>query len=452
MTSLDHIFQTAADPGEAERLFQEFQKALNKPVKTDTVTENFLKIFGNSRFLSRFVIKNPEIFHEYRQSRYREKEKPLKAFAAEAAGAAQFIAPNKRDKLRDSGFANLKKYKYREYVRLTIKELLGHDQAVIYREFSSLARVIVTGLLKHLSGELASEYGLKEEKIGDYALIAMGKLGGQELNYSSDIDIIGLYDKDADLGAVTCHEFFVKLFTRLGQVLSQPDENGFFFRPDWDLRPEGRAGTLANALSAMEDYYEAFGAEWERQAYIKAGTLYQKKDVGDTLLRILSPWIYPKALDQKTIKNTWDMKAKIVQEWQKKSQAGTNIKLDAGGIRDIEFFVQGFQLLHGGKIRDLREPNTLKALDLLATHGLVKKEKTHTLKQSYLFLRRLESAIQMENEQQTHVIRDDFETRLKLARRMGFTQTETDAVSRLEEDLLNVRSAVKKLFDEVYGQ
>jgi len=443
---INDIFQFTANPNEASHSYQEFEKNFKTPLKINNATKNFLKIFGNSGFLSRFIINNPQTYSDYLKSPYQEHEKPLENFQKEIAkivshknAGAQF-------------FEALKKYKYTEYIRITIKELLGLNQIMIYREISSLAIAIVQVLTRSLLNDLKKKYSLKNNQDGDFAILAMGKLGGLELNYSSDIDLIGLYDQDQNYTSTTSHEFFVKLFAQLGLVLTEMDQNGFLFRVDWDLRPEGKSGTLANSLNAMDEYYESFGAEWERQAYIKSRTLFQQKDLGDQFLSLLTPFIYRKTFDEKTIKNTWDMKAKIVQELKKNSSNGINIKLDEGGIRDIEFFIQGFQLLYGGKIKALRDPNTLSALKQLNKNKLISKETETTLEKSYLFLRRLESCIQMENEQQSHLVKNNSQAKIKLARRMGITLPEDDAVNLLDEELTDVRYTVKKIFHEVYGR
>jgi len=352
-------FKYTANPDEANHFFDEFNKALKETISPNDEKNNFLKIFGNSRFLSQFIINNPDVYQGYQKSPYQKKEKPFEVFQNEVA------------KLKDDTLVPLKKYKYQEYVRITIKELMGWDQTIVYKELSSLALAIVQKLTKNICGELMDSYKIKKDKLGDFAILAMGKLGGLELNYSSDIDLIGLYDKDQDYQTISSHELFVKLYTKLGQLLGDTDQNGFLFRTDWDLRPEGKSGTLANSITAMEHYYELFGMEWERQAYIKARVLYQKNKLGDQTVAMLTPFVYRKALDEKTIKNIWDMKAKIIQELQKKPLNGINIKLDEGGIRDIEFFIQGFQLLYGGKIEDLRDQNTISTLKKL------KKTQTH---------------------------------------------------------------------------
>ncbi len=439
------IFKNSANPNEAENFYKEFssefKKNHHKAFQTNKDNHSFLKIFGNSPFLCRFIITNTWVYEQYQNSSYLTKEKPLSQFTNEVKSIVN---------THQNPTSTLKKYKYQEYLRLTIRELLGLDQEVTYREFSFLATAITSHYLTTNFDKLITKNKLDKEAIGDYAVIALGKLGGCELNYSSDIDIVGLYEKDGTSEKITNHEFFSNLFTQTGFDLSQNDQDGFFFRVDWDLRPEGKTGVLANSLGAMERYYQTFGEEWERQAYIKGSPLFQNTNLGDRFLSMLKPFVYRKYFDEKTIHNIWDIKSRISQESQDKEYDGINLKCDHGGIRDIEFFIQGFQLLYGGKFPAIQEQNTLMALKAIETQKFITAQTVNVLKQSYLFLRRMESCIQMENEQQTHVFKSDAGHKFKIARRMGFTNNTNEAVEILEENLLNVQSAVKRIFDEVY--
>lgn len=347
-------------------------------------------------------------------------------------------------------YTALKKYKYQEFVRLTIKELLGFDQNMIYRELSHLALAIVKRVGKELQQQLLKEQNLTNKDIGEFTIFTMGKLGGLELNYSSDIDLIGIHAQDKPLKDSNTHEFYAKFFIKLGQILSQTDQHGFLFRVDWDLRPEGKSGTMTNSLVSCETYYTTFGAEWERQAFIKAAPLYPEQHLDQQLVKMLTPFVYRKTFDEKTIQNIWNMKANIVKAWQQKQSSALNIKLDAGGIRDIEFFAQGFQLLYGGKTPALRSRNTVATLQELAKQKLISPTESQILIDSYLFLRRLESCIQMQDEQQSHTVKNDTQHKLELARRLGLSGENDQVVEKLEQKIKDVGTQVKSLFEKVY--
>jgi len=436
----------SASPQEAENFYLSFQESyqnkIGKPLACNKDNENLIKIFGNSRFLCNFLINNPDASNVYTQSKYKYQEKDLQSHLADLQSCL---------KTRGNSLDTLKYYKYQEYLRLTIKELMGVNQMENYSEFSSLAYVITQTLVeKHLS-ELLNQYDLKKDDVSDFSLIAMGKLGGNALNYSSDIDLIGFYEHDGEHKNITNHEFYTKLFERLTKDLQALDQNGFLFRVDWDLRPEGKSGTLANSLRAMEEYYETFGEEWERQAFIKARVMYQTDSVGDRFLKIMKPFVYRKLFDEKTVKNIWEMKKRIHHDLKSKPRKGINIKLDEGGIRDIEFFIQGFQLLHGGQHKELQNQSTLKSLHELEKLKLIKEGQADVLKKSYLFLRKLESCIQMDDERQSHVYPNNPEDEEKIARRMAYTNENNSAVEFLREDLENIRENVKDIFTKTYG-
>jgi glutamate-ammonia-ligase adenylyltransferase len=439
--SLD--FSRSANPAEAEHGFTAFSRAPGAP-SASHVDADFLRLFGNSRFLCERLARDPGLYAGWFADPFRHAEKPAAVFHAEARAAALGSDDP------DTTAARLKAYKYREYVRLTIRELALENQSEIYREFSHLAYAISSVTAETAFADTCVKYGTTPDEAGDFAIVAMGKLGGRELNYSSDIDVIGLYDGNGAAGSATRHEVFAKTFTKFGKLLQDGDGNGFLYRVDWDLRPEGKTGTLANSLDAMETYYETFGEEWERQAFIKASVLHERADVGRRFLAMMTPFTYRKYLDGKTIVRIRDMKSRIIGELKMKRIDGVNIKLAHGGIRDVEFVVQGLQLLHGGKIPELRVPGTLPALETLASHGLVPADEAKDLKEGYLFLRRLESALQMDDERQTHVLKDDPTEILKAARRLGFTQPADEAVTTFSEQLQRTRDAVYGIFKKFY--
>lgn len=441
-------FDKTAAPDEAQRDFEAFCQSYRRQFGKDwpkTAQSHALElIFGNSRFLSAFLIRSPEMAESFLSLCKWDCEKSLEDFKREIDATTRSV--NDKNAL----IKRLKHFKYAEYLRLTLKELHLKDQSGTYREFSRLCFSITEVLADSLWLELVEKHHLKYDAPGDVALIAMGKLGGEELNYSSDIDIIGLYESESEIGETTRHEFYTKFFTEIGKGLEHYDENGFLYRVDWDLRPEGKTGTLANSLAAMETYYEAFGEDWERQAFIKADVLYQRSTLGKRFLAMMTPFAYRKYIDVKTFERLRDMKSRIIVELGKKKLDGINIKIGHGGIRDVEFIVQGLQLLNGGKIPVLRARGTLNALELLKTHDLIAEKTAELLKRGYLFLRRIESALQMEDERQTHLLKNSPMERLKVARRLGYAGTADQALNAFSEELQKTSDFIHKTFRSFY--
>lgn len=440
----------SAHPEEGATHHEEFLHAAKSAISQNFSIlpehENFVRLFGNSRFLSRFVIRHPKMFTRFANDPYRETEKPYGVFENEIREATRSATTT------PEFVQTLKNYKYGEYVRLTLRELMFKDQPEIYREFSGLALAIGRSLLRRLASDLSERYDVSLLDTGLFAVISMGKLGGMELNYSSDIDLIGLYEDEKNHLNITNHEFFTKLFTRLGQVLSESNEEGFLYRVDWDLRPEGKSGTLANSLPAMETYYQTFGEDWERQAFIKANVFFETGKIGQEFLKLMQPFAYKKYVDLKTVERIWNIKSRIIEEYSQKNQEGINIKLAQGGIRDVEFLVQGFQLLFGGKDPDLRQNGTLASIQKLREKNIIQTEEANILCAGYLFLRRVESALQMEDEQQTQTLSAKPGDILKVARRCGYTAKADRAVDHFLEQLQKTRGLIHGLFKKYYEQ
>lgn len=438
-------FAHAAAPHEAENTFQEFCRAYKKKYRRTfslvSADPGFLKIFGNSRFLTLRLCRHPEWYGDYKNNPYKDKEKPLGVFLGETAR----ITADKKNPI-----LALTRYKYREYLRLTLKELRLLDQGMIYRELAHLACAVVRFAVTFTHAKLCKKFALKASQGGDYCLLAMGKLGGLELNYSSDIDLIGLYERDRTRGKITTHEFYCRMFADLGGALSGCGPEGFLYRVDWDLRPEGKAGTLANSFGALENYYETFGAEWERQAYLKAGVLYQRRSLGDRFLELMIPFSFRKSLDEKTFHEIRKLRSRRLAEMKTSENQGFNVKLHAGGIRDVEFAVQALQLLFGGRHQILRVRDTLGALAALATLKILSEGDCHTLAAAYRFFRRIESALQMEDERQTHWLPFKSLDLCKVARRLGSVEDDAIAGDALAGKIDITRSAVREVCGRVH--
>lgn len=438
------LFEQSADPTEALHSFENFSNAhleiYGKAPQFDDTNQDFLRLFGNSRFLSHMTACHPVFLKNYTDSLYKDKEKPYDVFLSELKMTVSHAG--------NDVLAAIRHYKYQEYCRLTIKELSLKDSEITYRELANLANACLSVYSEFLCGELCKRFSLTSPPC-DFSIIGMGKLGGLELNYSSDIDLIGIYSEEAETNGVTSHEFYSRLFSTLGQHFTQSVAGGFVFRVDWDLRPEGKAGTIANSLSAMERYYETFGATWERQAYIKAEVAHDSGKLGSEFLQMMRPFIFRKSLGEEDVEEILAIRMRRLGEIHHRSQHDINVKLDEGGIRDIEFFIQSLQLLFGGRIPALRIKSSIPALRELMKQDLVSKADGDFLIAAYYFLRRIETAIQMENESQTHTLSTD-ETFLKrIACRIGWPLNQRPLGEMLDE-LHSIRARVKKLCLEIH--
>jgi glutamate-ammonia-ligase adenylyltransferase len=313
-------------------------------------------------------------------------------------------------------------------VRIAWRDLAGWaDLQETMDCLSFLADSCLNCVESFLYKKLCREYGTPMNAEGrpqKLVVLAMGKLGAGELNFSSDIDLIFAY---ADSGntvngpvEMSNEAFFTHLCRRLIAVLSETTSEGFVFRVDCNLRPFGENGPLVMSFDNMEDYYLRQGREWERYAWIKARAAAGDLEAGSRLLLSLKPFVFRRYLDFGVFDALREMKMKISREVSRKSMEG-NIKLGPGGIREIEFFGQIFQLTRGGISPELQERSILKVLGLLAGKQMISQMVYDHLFQAYVFLRRTENRLQEFSDQQTHQIPADTQGRERLAAAMGFS-------------------------------
>jgi glutamate-ammonia-ligase adenylyltransferase len=279
----------------------------------------------------------------------------------------------------------------------------------------------------------------------------MGKLGGKELNISSDIDVIFIHSSDngrVEQGGLSLHEYFVRIAREVKRLLNDLTEDGCVHRVDLDLRPEGRSGELTNSVGAMEIYYESWGQVWERQAMIKARHGGGDPAVTEEVITRLRPFVYRKYMDQRAIAEIAGMKDKIDQSLRTKKTAKkteANIKLGRGGIREIEFIVQSLQLLYGARYPEFTTRSTVEALGIATSLGLISDPHYDDLLSSYLFFRRLENRIQYYQGLQTHDIPESRERKEVLARQLGIEGE--DRVAVFERLVARKRERVRSIFD-----
>jgi Glutamine synthetase adenylyltransferase len=451
--------QLTASPGQAMQSLATLrsQKGFALENLTQGQIDNLLAVFGNSNFFSRWAQRYPEKVLETLRSPW-ETRLGLKDFRRELA---QRI-PDAKALSREILSAKLIDFKYRHLFRITLKDLCGRKPfEEIVAELSDLARAIVQSALEWQESELVDRWGRVEDGVHPgavpFTVLAMGKLGGNELNFSSDLDLIYFYGSDEGHVALqqrnlnlTPHEYFSKLSERLTQFLLAKTPEGFLYRIDLELRPEGKSGTLANSIDAMEDYYESFGADWEKQAMIKAGWAAGDPALVTDFLNRIHPFVYPKTTAYPILAGIRNMKEKIVQSIRQHHPETFHVKLGDGGIREIEFFVQSMQLLFGGNVLRLQTPNTLEALDRLHQAKLIEDRERSSLASAYVFLRNLEHRLQLVEEQQTHSMPATAIELNQLARRMGYTQPDPEqAREAMESDLDRHRREVMGIFNDL---
>ncbi|PLC49254.1 bifunctional [glutamate--ammonia ligase]-adenylyl-L-tyrosine phosphorylase/[glutamate--ammonia-ligase] adenylyltransferase [Pollutimonas subterranea] len=311
---------------------------------------------------------------------------------------------------------------------------------------SALADLAVAEAYKSIAGSLAEVHGVPLDphtgRPQELLILGMGKLGGEELNVSSDIDLIMLYGEEGETNGrrkLSHHEFYGRVTQRMMPVLSELDADGQVFRTDLRLRPDGDSGPLAWSLDALENYLVTQGREWERYAWLKSRVIpckaFPDSDPTGQLEQLESlrtPFVYRKYFDFDALAALRGLRERIRQDWQRRALARTgvdtihNIKLGDGGIREIEFIVQLNQLIRGGRMPSLQQRSLLSALHAQKDAGVISSEVADTLEAAYCFLRRVEHRLQYREDEQTHLLPRDEDQRVGLARSMGMTLSDFD--------------------------
>ncbi|MBI5971110.1 MAG: bifunctional [glutamate--ammonia ligase]-adenylyl-L-tyrosine phosphorylase/[glutamate--ammonia-ligase] adenylyltransferase [Deltaproteobacteria bacterium] len=406
-------------------------ESIKESLKDPATLPWLVRLLGSSNYLANILCQNPALYGYLFVDAGITVSKDFETFRDELKVSLDDIT-EVNDAMR-----TLRVYRHKEYLRIGGRDLLGLSGVVATTaELSNLASACLDAAVEFSSRHLKNAYGAPVyiNEAGDvseavFTVIALGKLGGNELNFSSDIDIIYVYSWD--LGETTGragkpgskispYAFFIKLSAMVNRLIGGVTEDGFVFRVDLDLRPEGRSGALCGSLRSMEIYYESWGQMWERAAFIKARPVGGSKALGEEFLTMIRPFIYKRYLDFTAIEEIKAMKEKIDLALLRKDPEAIDVKLGAGGIREIEFFCQALQLIHGGKDPDLREKNTLCAIERLREKGFLNEKDAAALHDGYIFLRNLEHRIQMVEGLQTQAIPATKGALERLARMMGF--------------------------------
>ena len=352
--------------------------------------------------------------------------------------------------------AQLRLYRSAGSTRLVWRDVLGLDDVEATLAGSTrLAEDCLRIALQAVEGEFAGRHGVVRDADGvvqRLVVFGLGKLGGGELNFSSDVDLVYAYAHDGESStsggwssdgarALDAEDYFARLGQRLAKLLDEPTADGFCHRVDLRLRPFGNAGRVAWSFAAMDGYFQREGRDWERYAWLKARTVAGDIDAGEAWLETLRPFVYRRYLDYTALDGLRTMKAAIVAEMQRRDMAD-DLKRGPGGIREIEFLVQSLQLIRGGREPALRGRRLLPALQALVEAGQIAPDHGASLAGSYRFLRRLENRVQMLRDAQTHALPDAGEDRLRLALALGYPGWEG-----LEQDLARHRAQVSAEFD-----
>ncbi|MGO8836761.1 MAG: bifunctional [glutamate--ammonia ligase]-adenylyl-L-tyrosine phosphorylase/[glutamate--ammonia-ligase] adenylyltransferase [Limisphaerales bacterium] len=365
--------------------------------------------------------------------------------------------------------AELRRFQQREMLRIAARDLARPGNVVeITREISDVADVCLAAVERLCRQQFTERFGqpYHQDPGGnwqptEFCVLGLGKLGGQELNYSSDVDLLFLYADEGEVfkdppgkkstqrAVMSNHQFFNKLGEAFCAEVSRVTPDGMLYRVDLRLRPEGDAGPLCRALESCENYYAEWGQTWERMMLIKARPVAGDESLAAEFLEMIQPFRYPPSLSTDVLREVAAVKDRIETEVVGADELERNVKLGCGGIREIEFILQSLQILHAGKLPFLQTAQTLPGLAKLAQYKLLAEAEAQELDAAYRFLRDVEHRLQMEEHRQTHTIPADRAAQLRLARLMGCRslqeferalQAHKDNVRRVYDRLLKVES------------
>jgi len=380
------------------------------------------------------------------------------------------VAGALRKKDYAAALAQVRTFKQQEIMRVAARDLarLG-SFTEITMELSDLADACLGHVYRICWQQLVERFGqpYHQDPSGfwrptAFCIIGLGKLGGQELNYSSDVDVIFVYEDEGSVfrqkptgtetsgRGINNHQFFRHLAEAFVGEVGRLTPEGMLYRIDLRLRPEGSAGPLARSLESYENYYWEYGQPWERLMLTKARLIAGDAGLANDFMEMIQPFRYPRSFTPQALEEVVSMKVRLETEVVRAGELDRNVKLGRGGIREIEFLVQSQQVLRAGSQPFLAHHQTLGALSKLAQYGVLSEDQAHALSEAYVFLREVEHRLQMENNLQTHTIPSERRARERLARLMGF-ETLKDFEAALDRHRRLVRSSYEQ-FLKIEGE
>ncbi len=435
---------SSVDPDAGVRHLEAFLESVPSPVNLLALLEDSPRaleilagILGASPYLTQSLIRNPEYFYWLIERSRLQQIVDFDYFRSEAEAATR---PFPTDS--SAALEALRRLRRRESLRIGAQDMLGlATMQDTVAQISDLAGALLDETLRVVAGN-------RSEPVKGFTVIGLGKLGGRELNFSSDVDLIFVFEDSSERDRMTR---LAKDYTRtLGEFTGE----GHLFRVDLRLRPMGKAGEIAYSLDACTQYYQTWADTTDRLALLKSRPVAGDIDLGERFQAMAQEVVYKKYLDHAAVEEIRWIKKRTDDALRKKRQSRTHVKLGLGGIREIEFFAQSFQLLYGGVQEELRTPSTLPALNRLLDLGFIGQGEFQALRSAYLFLRDLEHKLQLVNDLQTHSLPEEESELVRCARRMGYRprpgEPWNSVVEDFKNDLNSFNLKVRQIFDSLF--
>lgn len=453
---LERVLPHVSDPNRALNNLDRFIAATRNPLSIGSLFERdsqalptLLRITATSQFLADWLVRDPEAFDLLRLT---EGQPVSRAALTEDICAS--VAP-----IDDIRIVTkiLSGYRQREILRIAYGDIIrGQDLETVTAQISFLADAIIEAAVQSAWKFEGAKRGVPRRsgrRRARFVVLALGKLGGLELNYSSDIDLIFLSEGDGKTDgerAVGNSEFFDRLAQQVVKLLTESTVFGTSYRVDLRLRPDGDQGPVVRDYASALRYYDVSGRTWERQAFVKARPVAGDLALGTSFLEQLEPWIYCRYLSGADIAGIKALKRRIENRAQVEGGDERNLKTGEGGIRDIEFAIQFLQLLNGGDLKEVRTGNTIQAIMRLESVGCLTMQERNILEDNYRFLRKIEHRLQIMFDLQTHTLPDNDVELGRLAIRMGYAGQATDSpLEQFKQDLHARTLLNRKILDHL---
>jgi glutamate-ammonia-ligase adenylyltransferase len=445
----------SADPDQALAYLERFARSgINKPQLfsylrgSPQALEILIRSLGGSSYMAEILIRNPQLFYWVCDPQILGRARRKREIQRDLLGTIR-VLPAEQQRLDYLRFI-----KRREMLHIGVRDLLRIATVQeTWTSLSVLAEALVSCAHAICESALRSELGLRGPAFKQFTILAMGKLGGGELNFSSDVDLMYLYGKSEEAAGLSASEYFRRLSQKITQGLNNLTGEGYVYRVDLRLRPEGKAGNIAESLDGFRRYYQTRLAAWERLALLKAWPIAGSWRLGTEFLQMAETFVYGGPFDEDSLRNILDIKRKIDEKAANQKRGGRNVKLGPGGIREIELIAQSLQVCYGNRLPELRERNTSRALDVLRTKALLSDEEYDSLSKAYVFLRDVENKLQMVQDTQTHWLPSTAEELSACANLLGYRRGGVGSpVEEFERDYLRHTTEVNRIFEDVLGK
>ncbi len=428
----------------------------DKPIDTgvanwnEPFVESLTKVWACSEVAARWCIRYPQWLLDLGKSNLTESSLSQADF--QVLWMQQEITQDNEAAL----YTGLRQFRNQQMLRIIWRDIAGwSDLQNTTQELTALAEVCINvacGFYAQADSEFSREFGQpfnQNNELQELIVIAMGKLGARELNVSSDIDLIFAYQSEGETAGgvkrISNADYFVRLGKKVIAALNNTTQDGFVFRVDMRLRPFGEGGVLVSSFNALENYYQIHGREWERYAMIKARVVAGSEAAAIELMQMLRPFVYRRYMDYGAYESMRDLKKMIVQQVKRKGMQ-QNVKLGAGGIREVEFIGQVFQLIRGGRDVSYQQRDLLTVLELIKQQQRLPDYVVNELTQAYIFLRHTEHRLQERLDQQTHQLPDTEIEQQRLAYGMGYKSWQDFSI-QLDAHREKVHSHFEQVFD-----